>query len=161
MTPCLESLAPMSSHLDFLIQVQQSCYQVPYWRLCQGLRAQQGDPAAAAAAGGGGVVVPCRGQWHHGVKDLSLLPLYLELDISPNSPQRSRYRTSQCLDRRNLCELSARKPVAWVSLCLWEHKNAHGHGPLSCYAIVNDDNFCSRLAFVAAFLLLRPSTVRI
>lgn len=41
MTPCLEYLVLMSFYLDFLIQVQQSCSQVPYWSLCQGLRVQQ------------------------------------------------------------------------------------------------------------------------
>lgn len=42
MTPCLEYLVLMSSYLGFLIQGQQSCSQVPYWRLCQELRVQQG-----------------------------------------------------------------------------------------------------------------------
>lgn len=32
----LEYLVLMSSYLDFLIQLQQSHCQVPYWRLCWG-----------------------------------------------------------------------------------------------------------------------------
>lgn len=36
-TSILGSLASVSSHLDFLIQVPESCCRVPYWRLCQEL----------------------------------------------------------------------------------------------------------------------------
>ena len=42
-----------------------------------------------AAAAAGGVVVPWGGVlWHHNMKDLSLLPLYLEVDIGPQSPKK-------------------------------------------------------------------------